>query len=171
MWKGPCVYGWQTVLQLSGDVVREKAMWLHSYYTESISDEGKFHTTIKNNLKILTSRQACASNKGTRRISIWRQWCCHETPEYFKEEYWPHKSFNLEKVGQKFKQKVETLMASYKEGNEIMEKKPKQPIIAFLHKIFCLYLCHPLSLHQCDKFPPHHWHHSNKDQHKYCLFS
>jgi len=66
------------------------------------------------------------------------------------------KSFNHEKVGQKFKQKAETLMASYKEGNEVMEKKPKQPMITFLHKIFCLYLCHPLSLHQCDMFPPDH---------------
>jgi len=46
----------KTVLQLSGGVVREKAMWLHSYYTESISNEGKFHTTMKNNLKILISR-------------------------------------------------------------------------------------------------------------------
>jgi hypothetical protein len=57
IWKGLCV--WledKTVLQLSGGVVREKAMWLHSYYTKSNSDEGKFHTTIKNNLKILTSR-------------------------------------------------------------------------------------------------------------------
>jgi hypothetical protein len=65
-------------------------------------------------------------------------------------------NFNLEKVSQKFKQKVETLMASYKEGNENIEKKAKQLMIAFFHKIFCLYLCHPLSLHQCDKFPSDH---------------
>lgn len=57
------------------------------------------------------------------------------------------KFFNLDKVGHKFKQKAETLKASYKEGNEVMEKKAKQPTIAFLHKIFCLYLYHPLSLH------------------------
>jgi hypothetical protein len=48
------------------------------------------------------------------------------------------KFFNLDKVGQKFKKKAETLMASYKEGNEIMEKKAKQPMIAFHHKIFCI---------------------------------
>jgi hypothetical protein len=35
------------------------------------------------------------------------------------------KYFNLEKVGQKFKQKFETLKASYKEGNEVREKKTK----------------------------------------------
>jgi hypothetical protein len=40
------------VLQLSGGVGREKAMWLHSYYKKSISDEGKFHSAVKNNLKI-----------------------------------------------------------------------------------------------------------------------
>jgi len=66
------------------------------------------------------------------------------------------KSLNLETVGQKFKQKVRTLMASYKEGNEVMEKKAEQPMIVFLHKIICLYPCHPLSLHQCEKFPSDH---------------
>jgi len=66
------------------------------------------------------------------------------------------KSFNLEKVSQKFKQKAETLTTLYEEGIEVMEKKPKQPMIAFLHKIFCFYLCHPPSLHQCEKFPPDH---------------
>jgi hypothetical protein len=45
-----------TVLQLSGVVVNEKAMWFHSLYMESASEEGKFNTAIQSNLKILTSR-------------------------------------------------------------------------------------------------------------------
>jgi hypothetical protein len=46
------------------------------------------------------------------------------------------KSLNFDRVGQKFKQKVETLTASYKEGNKGMEKKAKQPMIAFFTKSF-----------------------------------
>jgi hypothetical protein len=52
-----CMAGrWDIVLQLSGDMVKENAMWSHSHYMETTSEEGKINTAIKSNLKILTSR-------------------------------------------------------------------------------------------------------------------